>query len=96
MTAATPAADWEVLPAEGQDLQAVAQQCRKMVRKRALVAAGVAMVPLLAMMLATLHYFFRQQEAAEAARQRERGRAARAQPRDRRPPHSTSPRQAGR
>lgn len=46
MTAATPAADWEVLPADGQDLQAVAQQCRQMVRKRALVAAGVAMVPL--------------------------------------------------
>ena len=46
MTAATPAADWEVLPGEGQDLQAVAQQCRQMVRKRALVAAGVAMVPL--------------------------------------------------
>ena len=33
--------------------------------------AGVlmAMVPLLAMMLATLHYFFRQQEAAEAVRE---------------------------
>lgn len=46
MTAATPAGDWEVLPAEAQDLQAVAQQCRQMVRKRALVAAGVAMVPL--------------------------------------------------
>ena len=29
----------------------------------------MAMVPLLAMMLATLHYFFRQQEAAEAVRQ---------------------------
>jgi diguanylate cyclase (GGDEF)-like protein/PAS domain S-box-containing protein len=29
----------------------------------------MAMVPLLAMMLATLHYFFRQQEAAELARQ---------------------------
>ena len=29
----------------------------------------MAMVPLLGMMLATLHYFFRQQEAAEAARQ---------------------------
>jgi diguanylate cyclase (GGDEF)-like protein/PAS domain S-box-containing protein len=29
----------------------------------------MAMVPLLAMMLATLHYFFRQQEAAESARQ---------------------------
>jgi uncharacterized protein (DUF697 family) len=35
-----------VLPAEGQDLQAVAQRCRGMVRRRALVAAGVAMVPL--------------------------------------------------
>ena len=46
MTAATPATEWELLPAEGQDLQAVAQQCRQMVRKRALVAAGVAMVPL--------------------------------------------------
>ena len=29
----------------------------------------MAMVPVLAMMLATLHYFFRQQEAAESARQ---------------------------
>jgi uncharacterized protein (DUF697 family) len=48
MTAAstTPESVWEVLPAEGQDLQAVAQRCRGMVRRRALVAAGVAMVPL--------------------------------------------------
>lgn len=38
--------DWEVLPAEGQDLQAAAQRCRQMVKRRALVAAGVAMVPL--------------------------------------------------
>jgi uncharacterized protein (DUF697 family) len=37
---------WEVLPAEGQDLQAIAERCRKMVRRRALLAAGVAMVPL--------------------------------------------------
>ena len=44
----------------------------------------MAMVPLLAMLLATLHYFFRQQEAAEAVRQagaeaaqREAGLAAR-------------------
>ncbi len=51
MTAATHASDaqpvdWEVLPAEGHDLQAVAERCRKMVRRRALLAAGVAMVPL--------------------------------------------------
>ena len=38
--------DWEVLPAEGDDLQAVAERCRKMVKRRALLAAGVAMVPL--------------------------------------------------
>ena len=37
---------WEVLPAEGQDLQAIAERCRKLVRRRALLAAGVAMVPL--------------------------------------------------
>ena len=36
---------WEVLPAEGRDLQSVARACRKMVKRRALVAAGVAMVP---------------------------------------------------
>jgi uncharacterized protein (DUF697 family) len=48
MTAASTSTepDWEVMPAEGQDLQAVAQRCRGMVRRRALVAAGVAMVPL--------------------------------------------------
>ena len=37
--------DWEVLPAEGQDLQAVAERCRQIVRRRALLAAGVAVVP---------------------------------------------------
>jgi uncharacterized protein (DUF697 family) len=36
---------WEVLPAEGPDLQAVARRCRQMVNRRAMVAAGVAMVP---------------------------------------------------
>ena len=45
-TASTAAPEWEVLPAEGQDLQSVAQRCRQMVKRRALVAAGVAMVPL--------------------------------------------------
>ncbi len=42
----TAVPQWEVLPAEGHDLQAVALRCRQMVRRRALVAAGVAMVPL--------------------------------------------------
>jgi uncharacterized protein (DUF697 family) len=41
-----PAPDWEVLPAEGHDPQAVAERCRQMVKRRAMVAAGVAMVPL--------------------------------------------------
>jgi uncharacterized protein (DUF697 family) len=40
------ATEWEVLPALGHDPQAVAETCRRMVRRRALVAAGVAMVPL--------------------------------------------------
>jgi uncharacterized protein (DUF697 family) len=40
------APQWEVLPAEGHDLQAIAERCRKLVRRRALLAAGVAMVPL--------------------------------------------------
>lgn len=42
-----PAVDWEVLPASGgHDVQAIAERCRRLVRKRALLAAGVAMVPL--------------------------------------------------
>lgn len=45
MSTAAPSTAWEVLPPEGQDPQAVAQRCRQMVRRRALVAAGVAMVP---------------------------------------------------
>lgn len=47
MTAAsTPNAPvWEVLPPEGDDPQAVADRCRQMVKRRALLAAGVAMVP---------------------------------------------------
>jgi uncharacterized protein (DUF697 family) len=46
-TAATAeaATSWEVLPPVGEDPQAVAARCRKMVRRRALVAAGVAAVP---------------------------------------------------
>jgi len=38
--------DWEVMPDSGNDLQAVAAQCRKRVSRQAIVAAGVAMVPL--------------------------------------------------
>jgi uncharacterized protein (DUF697 family) len=40
------ATEWEVVPGEGSDLQAVARRCRKRVSQRALLAAGVAMVPL--------------------------------------------------
>jgi uncharacterized protein (DUF697 family) len=42
---AAHAPEWEVLPPSGQDPQAVADRCRKMVKRRAVVAAGVAMVP---------------------------------------------------
>jgi uncharacterized protein (DUF697 family) len=44
--AATPT-EWEVVPGIGKstDLQAIANRCRKKVNTRALVAAGVAMVP---------------------------------------------------
>jgi len=44
--ASANAPDWEVLPPAGQDPQAVADRCRGMVKRRAMVAAGVAMVPL--------------------------------------------------
>ncbi len=43
MTAATT--EWEVLEGAGTDLQARARRCRKKVSQRALLAAGVAMVP---------------------------------------------------
>lgn len=44
--ASTP--DWEVVegPLPRTDLSAVARQCRQLVRRRALIAAGVATVPL--------------------------------------------------
>ena len=42
----TAAVDWEVLPGKGSDVQAIAARCRKRVSQRALIAAGVAMVPL--------------------------------------------------
>ncbi len=37
--------DWEVVPGEGEDLQAIAARCRKSVTRKALFAAGVAAVP---------------------------------------------------
>jgi uncharacterized protein (DUF697 family) len=46
MTQAAATPDWEVVDAAGTDLQAVAARCRKKVSRRALLAAGVAMVPL--------------------------------------------------
>ncbi len=41
-------ARWEVVedPGDNGDLQAVARRCRKLVAQRALVAAGVAMIPI--------------------------------------------------
>lgn len=49
MTAAVHTANWEVVhdvPADPRDIDAVARRCRKLAGQRALVAAGVAMIPL--------------------------------------------------
>jgi hypothetical protein len=43
---AAVATEWEVVPGPGTDLQAIAARCRKRVSQRALLVAGVAMVPL--------------------------------------------------
>ena len=40
------AVEWEVVPGEGDDIQAIARRCRRRVAQRAMLAAGVAMVPL--------------------------------------------------
>ena len=40
------AADWVVIPDTPTEVQAVVRQCRRLVNKRALVAAGVAVVPI--------------------------------------------------
>ena len=40
------AAQWEVLPDTPTRIEAVAERCRRLVSWRALVGAGVAMVPL--------------------------------------------------
>ena len=39
------AVEWEVVPGVGEDFQGIARNCRKRVARQALVAAGVAMVP---------------------------------------------------
>jgi uncharacterized protein (DUF697 family) len=38
--------DWVVVPATPNDVEAVVRQCRRLVNKRALLAAGVAVVPI--------------------------------------------------
>ena len=40
------AADWVVVPDTPKEVEAVVRQCRRLVNKRALVAAGVAVVPI--------------------------------------------------
>jgi len=40
------AADWVVVPGTPKEVEAVVRQCRRLVNKRALVAAGVAVVPI--------------------------------------------------
>jgi uncharacterized protein (DUF697 family) len=42
---AAVAVEWEVVPGEGEDLQAIARRCRQRVARRALLAAGVAALP---------------------------------------------------
>jgi uncharacterized protein (DUF697 family) len=39
-------AEWEVVPSTPAQIEAVARECRKMVSRRALLAAGVAVVPI--------------------------------------------------
>ncbi|HWI10484.1 MAG TPA: hypothetical protein VNU48_04070, partial [Burkholderiaceae bacterium] len=47
-TKAVPAgpSDWVVVPGTATQIEAVARQCRRLVTKRALLAAGVAIVPI--------------------------------------------------
>ncbi len=41
-----PAVDWAVVPATTREIEAVVRHCRRLVGRRALLAAGVAIVPL--------------------------------------------------
>ena len=45
MAASRTAADWVLVPATEEDIDAVARRCRKLVTQRALFAAGVSVVP---------------------------------------------------
>jgi uncharacterized protein (DUF697 family) len=38
--------DWQVVPASDKDIEAVARDCRRLVSRNAMMAAGVSMVPL--------------------------------------------------
>ena len=44
--AAVAASDWVLVPDTPTEVEAVVRQCRRLVNKRALVAAGVAVVPI--------------------------------------------------
>jgi uncharacterized protein (DUF697 family) len=46
LTAKRTTADWVVVPDSPTEVEAVVRQCRRMVNRRALVAAGVAVVPI--------------------------------------------------
>ena len=46
-------AEWEVVPSTPAQIEAVAKECRRMVSRRALLAAGVAVVPIPGMDWAT-------------------------------------------
>jgi uncharacterized protein (DUF697 family) len=39
-------ADWTLIPGTGQDIEKLREHCRRMVRRRALIAAGVSSVPI--------------------------------------------------
>lgn len=39
-------AEWDVVPSTTQQIEAVADECRRLVSRRALIAAGVAVVPI--------------------------------------------------
>lgn len=39
-------AEWDVVPSTPQQIEAVAEECRRLVSRRALIAAGVAVVPI--------------------------------------------------
>jgi uncharacterized protein (DUF697 family) len=41
-----PTVDWAVVPGSAREIEAVAEHCRSLVGRRALLAAGVSMVPL--------------------------------------------------